>query len=914
MRIRSLALSVGFGLVLSIPGSGEGQVSDLDRLPVSQAGEALSEALAQLRAGQYDEALSALRALSRNRDASVEVRREYARALLEVGRYDDARVAVAGDGGEAASPELENVFGETLSIVGRDRDAEAAFRRAMDSDATDRYVARLNLGVLMWDRGDREEALALFDSFIDLYNGSRNRLTAEEFMAVGTAVRYLGVTNPSLYQDALLAFDDAAEVDPDDLRPDLLAGELFLEKYKATDARESFKPVLERNSRHPRALFGQARILDFEGVGGSIDLVRQALEVNPHYVEARAFLASLYLKTDDYEKAREEAEEALEINPAHLEALSVLAAVHYVAGDMSAYGEVTDRVHALNPIYADLYTTLAEAAVSQRQYQTAVRLAQQAVALDPSSWWSYGVLGMNQMRTGAVEAGRQNLETAFAGDPYNPWYKNSLDLLDTFDFYERIRTEHFEIFIHEREAELLGPYAAVIAEEAFSALRERYGAVPPTPIRLEIYPNHSDFSVRTLGLTGLGALGVSFGSTLVMDSPSAQEAGNFNWASTLWHEVSHAFHLAMTDHRVPRWFTEGLAVHEQHRARSHWGLRASPGWLQAYQAERLHPVSRLNEGFIRPESNEQVVFSYYQASMVFDLIESRWGLDAILDMLEAYRNGASNSQVFRDVLGQSPEAFDETFDDYVRDRWGDRMRAVSLPEEGEGVRILHREGTGVEGLRTWVLEDPGSFLAHLSLGKALFEERRFDEAELEFTAALSLFPEYGGLDSPYTYLARIHKERGELARAAGALRRLGFLAETLYPVHSQEAELWMELGDREAAATALEKVVEIVPFDMDAHQELAGLYEEFGDAAGAVRERKAILALDPTDRAEAHFRLAVALAQAGDRAGARSQVLRALEIAPSYEAALELLLDLRGGGQGEGEIDEMDKPMMGRIQ
>ena len=153
-----------------------------------------------------------------------------------------------------------------------------------------------------------------------------------------------------------------------------------------------------------------------------------------------------------------------------------------------------------------------------------------------------------------------------------------------------------------------------------------------------------------------------------------------------------------------------------------------------------------------------------------------------------------------------------------------------------------------------------------------------------------------------------------MERAARDLQQLGFLNETHYLTHSQEAELWLELGDKEAAAIALEKVVEIVPFDMDAHQELAGLYEEFGDAAGAVRERKAILALDPTDRAEAHFRLAVALAQAGDRAGARSQVLRALEIAPSYEAALELLLDLRGGGQGEGEIDEMDKPMMGRIQ
>ena len=91
-----------------------------------------------------------------------------------------------------------------------------------------------------------------------------------------------------------------------------------------------------------------------------------------------------------------------------------------------------------------------------------------------------------------LDFGGAHLEVAFAGDPYNPWYKNTLDLLDTFDHYRLIPTEHFEIFIHETEADLLGPYAARTAEEAFAGLLERYGAAPPTPIRLEIYPNHRD--------------------------------------------------------------------------------------------------------------------------------------------------------------------------------------------------------------------------------------------------------------------------------------------------------------------------------------------------------------------------------------------------------------------------------------
>nr|NIQ52378.1 hypothetical protein [Gemmatimonadota bacterium]NIT86461.1 hypothetical protein [Gemmatimonadota bacterium]NIU72493.1 hypothetical protein [Gammaproteobacteria bacterium]NIX38737.1 hypothetical protein [Gemmatimonadota bacterium]NIY38798.1 hypothetical protein [Gemmatimonadota bacterium] len=82
--------------------------------------------------------------------------------------------------------------------------------------------------------------------------------------------------------------------------------------------------------------------------------------------------------------------------------------------------------------------------------------------------------------------------------------------------------------------------------------------------------------------------------------------------------------------------------------------------------------------------------------------------------------------------------------------------------------------------------------------------------------------------------------------------------------------------------------------EMELHDRLAELHAELGDHEAAVRERRAVVALDPPDRAEAYYRLAVAQRDAGDAEGARRSVLGALEIAPNYEAALELLLALRG--------------------
>ena len=75
-----------------------------------------------------------------------------------------------------------------------------------------------------------------------------------------------------------------------------------------------------------------------------------------------------------------------------------------------------------------------------------------------------------------------------------------------------------------------------------------------------IRDSHADFAVRTVGLPGLGALGVTFGTVVAMDSPSGRKPGSFNWATTLWHEMDHVFVLTATHNRVPRWFAEGLAV------------------------------------------------------------------------------------------------------------------------------------------------------------------------------------------------------------------------------------------------------------------------------------------------------------------------------------------------------------------
>ena len=846
--------------------------------------QTVAEANEELRSGNYEDAERTFRRVLREDASSLGARRGLIEVLATTGEYDEAQ-SVALDA--PAPVGTANALGEALVLSGKLDEADAAFRRAIDGNARDALTAEANLAELLFNRGEIDEAMRRFDRFIDVYNAADGRLSASELVAVGRAVSYLGRNEPALYHDALKAFDEASSIDPGWAEPLVRLGALFLSKYDSQSAQTEFNKVLAINPRHPAALLGLAQALEFDGAPGASNVLNRLLEVNPNHVEARALLARQHLTREGHSEARAEAEKALAVNPNALPALTALAGSYMLAGDAAEFREIRSRALAINPRYAALDATLAELSVRTRRYAQAVIRANAAIALDSASWEAWGLLGLNELRLGNIEEGNAHLERAFEGDPYNPWFKNSLDLLDTFERFESISTEHFELFLHGTESDLLAIYLAPIAEEAYDSLSRRYGVEPPLPVRAEFFPSHADFSVRTLGETGLGALGVSFGSVLVMDSPGARELGDYNWASVFWHELAHTFHLGMTDHRVPRWFSEGLAVHEQRKARPGWGHQPNIPFLRALRDGDLKKVSDLNDGFMRPDYPQQVIFSYYQASLVFQVIEDQYGFDAIRDMLDGYRRGETTADLFESVLDKPLDEFDDEFDDYLKTRFRGPLRG--LVEIGDPPSAT----ANTSDLENFVRGNPGDLVGRLRLGAALMGEQRFDDAKPHLDAALRIFPEHGGADSPYWYLAQIHRAEGELENAVDALARLTDLSESNYHALLMQADVLEELGRPEQAARALDKAVLIWPYDIDLHLRLAELHSQVGFFEGAVRERSAVVALKPTDMAEAHYRLAIAHQDAGDRALARRAVLKALDLAPNYEDALELLLEIR---------------------
>ncbi|MGQ0538255.1 MAG: tetratricopeptide repeat protein, partial [Gemmatimonadaceae bacterium] len=524
-----------------------------------------------LRSGRYEDALAGLQrrlAADSNDMAAARLQLGTLFLLARAAEAESLGVRYAGRPGGTA---VLTLLGRVQRSRGRDSAARASFERAVAARAPDSLRARLELARLDFDASSGAAAMAAFGSFIDIYNARAASLGAHELLAVALACRYLGRDQPSLYRDALRALDQALARDTSDDEATLEVAALFLDKYNFADAKATLDPLLARNPRHPLALGLMARLRRLEGRGGvgggdALTPLTRALEVAPDHADLRALEAMVLLDHERFDDARAAAQRALQADATHATALAALEAVRLLRGDSSGALAVPAGITARSPDEVAYFSTLAEIAGRNRLYRQAADFARRALTADTADAKALALLGSNLLRVGAIGEGRERLELAFARDPYDVWTKNTLDLLDTAPQYEELEGEHVTLVVEKQDAALVSLYALPLAERAFAALASRYQWRPAGRVRIELYRSDADFSVRTVGLAGLDALGVSFGPVVALLAPAARDPGRYNWGSTLWHELAHTFTLGASAHRVPRWLSEGLSVYEERRA------------------------------------------------------------------------------------------------------------------------------------------------------------------------------------------------------------------------------------------------------------------------------------------------------------------------------------------------------------
>lgn len=639
-------------------------------------------------------------------------------------------------------------------------------------------------------------------------------------------------------------------------------GFLLHERFNNAEAADLFKEALQKDPKNADAYLGLA-VLSADGYDGKAnEYTMKALELAPHLVQAHELLANLALENNATKDAAAEADQALALSPDAMDAMAIHAAIELLADrPPDAW---FDKVRKVNPNYGEAYARVAHQMEIHYRYNDAVVYYRKAVEADPRLWSARSQLGIALMRMGKEEEPLQQLEMCYNNGYRDAATVNSLRLLDSYKNFVTYKDDGTILRLRKSEAELLHPYFDAELHRIIATYEKKYKMKLPGPVQVEVYPDHEDFAVRTMGMPGLGALGVTFGEVVALDSPSARKPGAFNWGSTLWHEMSHVFILTMTNNRVPRWFTEGLAVHEEGEASPDWRDRVTPEVLVAMRDKKLLPVAKLDRGFVFPEYPSQVIVSYFQAGSICDYIKERWGSDKLLEMAHSYAQLKTTPEVIQQNLNVSPDEFDKQYLEWLAKRYD----------------------TTIQSFDEW--------RTRLKKLVTLANQKQYDAVLTEGEVVRRLYPEYVGDANAYEFLAEAHLAKGNKKAAAAVLTDYEKTGGQDPATLKQLAGLEEELGQPQQAAATLERVNYIYPVkDEGLHRHLADLRLAQKDYAGAIREYEATLALKPLDKAGAQFNLAQAYYAAGQRDKAEESVLLALEAAPGYRPAQKLLLQIK---------------------
>ncbi|MEP7312753.1 MAG: tetratricopeptide repeat protein [Pseudomonadota bacterium] len=652
------------------------------------------------------------------------------------------------------------------------------------------------------------------------------------------------------------------------LQPRLRWGRLFLATHQYADAVKLFQEALAIDAQDKGARLAMARVMAERYDGDVRKLLATLLEEDPTLIEGQLLMARVELENGKYDAAATAAAQALKLaeqqQRAPLEAWSQLAAIELARGaDTQRW---TGPALAYNPRYGDIFASLAHFEVMRRRYLEASVWLRQAVQVQPDLWTAHEELGVNQLRLGDREGARVALTRAYSGDPFSATTVNTLRLLDSLEQFnfERMTQPDAIMQLHKKESAALRPYVEQLMRESMATFGKRYGYTPNEPVTVELYPDHDDFAVRIAGLPGIGLLGVTFGHLVAMDSPSGRQTGEFHWGSTLWHEMAHVYTLSVTDHRVPRWLSEGISVFEEWRTGPTPGVSLAPPVLTAFAEGKFLPVAQLDEGFIRPSYPEQVQVSYMQAGLICLFIEERWGFDKLASFLRQFTRDNNTAAAVQANFAMEPAAFDKEFTASVQKRFAP------------------------------YLADPKKWLPTMQRAAKALEARDWKEASSASQQAVALLPEFTPADSPYLMLAKAQEGAGDSAAATATLlawrKAGGWDPDGLRWL----AKLLLQAQRPVEATAVLDAVNYADPLRAPGHAELGELLLTAGKAQEAVREYSVLLALDPLDTAAANFGLARAWRLAGDLPQSRRRLLEALETAPNYRPAQKLLLEMTG--------------------
>ncbi len=823
---------------------------------------------------------------------------------LRRGRYEEVRDAIGSSAPElAAQRDVVLLHAESHRRVGEYDAAAKLLDTLVERDGGD-LQARHELGEVLWADGQRAAARSHWQA-----NAERQTDDALQLAFKGRSAYRLGGRDNLVAASRALV--DSRAKTKDFPHAGTTLGLVYFAAYAETrgfpSGEKFLREVLDQHVDDEEALLAMYRVRSANmalDAGKTERFLNRALERNERCVPALALRAANVLDDRRYRDAARMLDAALAIDPNDRAALCHRAAAAWLLHDRDEYAAFRARALAGDPGWHECDRVVAEHLVALYRFADALPFFTAANLAAPDDVPTLQGMAKALIYSGEGKRAKELLDRAkqFAAGLVDPWRNNALavqELLDT----EYVVAEHpqFTVQMHREDAEVLQAYLLPVQLQAAEVLGAKYSWKPDAPTRIEVFQTWDDFSVRTIGFRGFTALGACFGRLITLVSPVDNDLRrqDFMWEATAWHEYTHVLTLGLSNHRVPRWLTEGFSVYEEKVRDPAWERGMDRDLFDAYHNQDIPPVHLLNRVFRGP----RILFGYYQGGLIVEWIDKHHGFDKALALLRAFGEDLDTEEAFQRALGMPARDFDRQFLEWIAREKLRGMRLVKSPDDAAMQRLLVKAGQDKTNVQArvdlawgclqrdnpvdagrWLAEvlrvDPDNGQA-LLVRAELLHRRQDRDAALDCwrrgfaagaddfdsrvacgRALLAAGDEDGAIDqwqrakacwpactdqhvAPELLLAKLYRDRGERDQAQMEMKAYCRRTARAFQPRYTLAEFERDGGNRAEEARYLVECNRIDPFHRELHVRLGDAYEALGKLAPAALEFEVAAAVSP---------------------------------------------------------------------
>jgi tetratricopeptide (TPR) repeat protein len=278
-------------------------------------------------------------------------------------------------------------LGYVYHALGRQDDAIAAYRKSVEAKP-DVFESNLNLGLALADSGqpEAEKFLRAATALQPRNDPAQSRKRA--WMALGN---FLETSKPD---GALEAFRHAAEADPKDPEPHLLAGST-LEKHHPAEAEKEYQQALAMDPGSADAKTALANLyMRQQRFSDAEPILQELVGQHPNDAGAHLQLGRLLAISGKNEAAIAEVETGLRLDSSDVKAQRDLADLYFDSGKFEQAQKMYSSMLAASPNDADLHYSYGRSLLKQKKFAEAERELLQTVKLKPDLGTAYGDLAI----------------------------------------------------------------------------------------------------------------------------------------------------------------------------------------------------------------------------------------------------------------------------------------------------------------------------------------------------------------------------------------------------------------------------------------------------------------------------------------------------------------------------------------